>query len=83
LLSIQVRYAKLVRPETFVKALLDLVPWVILIQTEKILTILEMAEESRQVLCFKINKASETFAKALLALVPWVILLQIEKLLAI
>ncbi len=42
-----------------------------------------MAEESRQVLRFKINKAAETFAKALLALVPWVILIQTEKILTI
>ncbi len=59
MLNIQVGYAKLVMTDTFNKALLALVPRVILIQTEKILTILEMAEESRQVIRFKINKASE------------------------
>ncbi len=83
MLNIRVGYAKLVMPDTFNKALLALVPWVILVQIGKILTIFEMAKDPRQVLHFKINKAAETFAKALLALVPWVILLQIEKLLAI
>ncbi len=60
MLNIQVGYAKLVLPETFAKALLALVPWVILTQIEKILTIFEMTKDPRQVLHFKINKALES-----------------------
>jgi hypothetical protein len=45
--------------EAFAKALLALVPWVILIPIVKIINVFEMAKRSRQVLHLKINKASE------------------------
>ena len=59
MLNIQVGYAKLDMPDTFTKVLLALVPWVILLKIVNIINVFEMAKDPRQVLHFKINKASE------------------------